>query len=37
MVVEKGLRRTWPRWTMHQRRARGSLDVEKPYVIEKGK
>jgi hypothetical protein len=37
MVVEEGSIRTWPRWTMHQRRASGSLSVEEPYVIEKGK
>jgi hypothetical protein len=37
MVVEEGLTRTWPRWTMHRRRASGSLDVEKPYVMENGK
>jgi hypothetical protein len=37
MVVEQGLTMTWPRWTMHRRRARGSLGVEEPYVMEKGK
>jgi hypothetical protein len=37
MVVEEGLTRTWPRWTMHRRRASESLDVEEPYVMEKGK
>jgi hypothetical protein len=37
MVVEEGLTRTWPRWTMHRRRASGSLGIEEPYVIEKGK
>jgi hypothetical protein len=37
IVVEEGLTRTWSRWTMHQRRASGSLDAEKPYVMEKGK
>jgi hypothetical protein len=37
MVVEEGLIRTWPRWTMHQRRASESLSVEEPYEIEKGK
>jgi hypothetical protein len=37
MVVEEGLIRTCPRYTMHRRRASGSLDVEKPYVMEKGK
>jgi hypothetical protein len=25
MIVEEGLTRTWPRWTMHQRRANGVL------------
>jgi hypothetical protein len=37
MIVEEGLTRTWPRWTMHQRRASGSLGIEEPYVMEKGK
>jgi hypothetical protein len=37
MVVEEGLIRTWPRWTMHRRRASESLDVKKPYVMENGK
>jgi hypothetical protein len=37
MVVEKGLTRTWSRWTMHQRRASESLSVEEPYVMEKDK
>jgi hypothetical protein len=37
MVVEEGLTKTWSRWTMHQRRASGSLDVEEPYMMEKGK
>ena len=37
MVVEEGLTRTWPRWTMHRRRASGSLGVEVPDVMEKGK
>jgi hypothetical protein len=37
MVVEEGLRRTWSRWTIYQRRASKSLGVEEPYVIEKGK
>jgi hypothetical protein len=36
MVVEKGLIRTSPRWTMHQKRASESLGVEKPHVMEKG-
>jgi hypothetical protein len=37
MVVDEGLTRTWPRWTMHRRRASGSLGVEVPNVMEKGK
>jgi hypothetical protein len=37
MVVEEGLTRTWSRWTMHQRRASRSLDVEVPDVMKKGK
>jgi hypothetical protein len=37
MVVEEGLTRTWSWWTRHRRRASGSLGVEVPYVIEKGK
>jgi hypothetical protein len=37
MVVEEGLIRTWPRWTMHQRRASGILGVEESYVMKKGK
>jgi hypothetical protein len=37
MVVEEGLIRTWSRWTMHQRKASGSLVVEEPYVMEKDK
>jgi hypothetical protein len=37
MVVEEGLAKTWPRWTMHQRRANRSLDIEIPDVMEKGK
>jgi hypothetical protein len=37
MVVEEGLTRTWPRRTMHRRRASGSLDIKEPYVMEKGK
>jgi hypothetical protein len=37
MVIEEGLTRAWPRWTMHRRRASGSLGVEEPYVMEKGK
>jgi hypothetical protein len=37
MIVDEGLTRTWPRWTMHQRRASGNLGVEEPYVMEKDK
>jgi hypothetical protein len=37
MVVEEGLIRTWPRRTMHRRRASGSFGVEVPDVMEKGK
>jgi hypothetical protein len=37
MVVEEGLTWTWLWRTMHQRRASGSLGVEKLYVIEKVK
>jgi hypothetical protein len=37
MIVEEGLIRIWPRWTIHRRRASGSLGVEEPYVMEKGK
>jgi hypothetical protein len=37
MVLEEGLTGTWPRWTMHQRRASGSLSVEESYVMEKEK
>jgi hypothetical protein len=37
MIVEEGLIRTWSRWIMHQRRASESLNVNKLYVIEKGK
>jgi hypothetical protein len=36
-VDEEGLTRTWPRWTIHRRRASGSLGIEKSYVMEKGK
>jgi hypothetical protein len=32
-----GVTRTWPRWTMHQRRASRSLSVEVLDVMEKGK
>jgi hypothetical protein len=35
--AEKGLIMTWSRWIMHRRRASRSLDIEKPYVMEKGK
>jgi hypothetical protein len=37
MVVEQGLIRTSSWWTMHQRRASGSLGIEVPDVTEKGK
>jgi hypothetical protein len=37
MVVEKGLTRTWLRWTMHQRRASESLIFQEHYVMKKGK
>jgi hypothetical protein len=37
IVVVEGLTRTWPRWTMHQRRASWGLGIDEPYVIEKGK
>jgi hypothetical protein len=37
MVVEEGLIRTWPWWTMHQRRASESLGIEEPYVMKKDK
>jgi hypothetical protein len=37
IVVEEGLTWTWPRWTIHRRRARGSLSIEEPYVMKKGK
>jgi hypothetical protein len=37
MVVEERLIRTWPRWTMHRRRASENFDVDEPYVMEKGK
>jgi hypothetical protein len=37
MVVEERLTRTWPRRTMHRRRASRSLGVEVPDVMEKGK
>jgi hypothetical protein len=36
MLVKEGLPSTWPWWTMHRKRASRSLDVEKPYVMEKG-
>jgi hypothetical protein len=37
IVVEEGLTRTWSRWTIHRRRASGSLGVKEPYVMENGK
>jgi hypothetical protein len=37
MVVEEELTRTYPWWSMHQRIASGSLGVEVPDVMEKGK
>jgi hypothetical protein len=37
MVAEEGLIRIWPRWTIHWRRASGSLDVEEPYAMENDK
>jgi hypothetical protein len=37
MVVEEGLTRTWPWWTIHRIRASGSLGIEEPDVMEKGK
>jgi hypothetical protein len=37
IVVEQGLIRTWPWWTIHWRKASSNLDVEEPYVVEKGK
>jgi hypothetical protein len=37
MVVEEGLTRTWSQWTMHRRRANGSLGVEEPDMMEKSK
>jgi hypothetical protein len=37
IVLEEWLTRTWPRWTMHQRRASMTLSVEEPYMMEKGK
>jgi hypothetical protein len=37
ILVEEGLTRIWPRWTIHQRRASGSLGIKEPYVMEKGK
>jgi hypothetical protein len=37
IAVEEGITRTWSRWTIHRTRASGSLDVEEPYVMEKGK
>jgi hypothetical protein len=37
IVVEEWLTRTCPRWTIHQRRASGSLGIKELYVMEKGK
>jgi hypothetical protein len=37
VIDEEGLTRTWTQWTMYQKRASGSLDVDEPYVMEKGK
>jgi hypothetical protein len=37
IVVEEGLTKTWPRWTIHRRRASGSLGIKEPYVMKKGK
>jgi hypothetical protein len=37
MIVEEWLIRIYPRWTMHQRIASESLDVEVPDMMEKGK
>jgi hypothetical protein len=37
MIVEERLIRTWPQWTMYQRRASESVGVEEPYVMERGK
>jgi hypothetical protein len=37
IVVEEGLTWTWSWWTMHRRRASESLNVEEPYMMEKGK
>jgi hypothetical protein len=37
MVAEVGLTRTWSWWTMHRRRAIGSLGIKVPDVLEKGK
>jgi hypothetical protein len=37
MVVEEGLTNTWPQWTIHQWKVSGSLGIEVPDVMEKGK
>jgi hypothetical protein len=37
IVVEEGLTMTWPWWIMHRRRASGSLGIEEPYVMKKGR
>jgi hypothetical protein len=37
IAVKKELTMTWSWWIIHRRRASGSLDVEEPYVIKKGK
>jgi hypothetical protein len=35
IVAKEELTWTWPRWTIHRRRASEILDVEKSYVMEK--
>jgi hypothetical protein len=37
MVIEEWSTRAWSRWTIHQKRAIESLDVEVPDIMEKGK
>jgi hypothetical protein len=37
MVIEEGSTRDWPQWTIHQRRASRSLNIEVSDVMEKGK
>jgi hypothetical protein len=37
IIVEEVLTRACPRWTMHHRRASGSLGVEVPDVMKKDK